>query len=64
MRGFLDVDDPAKPSTDLGPLISLDAARKLEDQVGRTLRAGAKLILAGGGSGRPDCRAIFFNPPS
>ncbi len=60
--GFLDVDDPAKPSTDLGPLISLDAARKLEDQVGRTLRAGAKLIL-GGRRFRPSgLPGHFFQP--
>jgi acyl-CoA reductase-like NAD-dependent aldehyde dehydrogenase len=60
--GFLDVDDPGKPSTDLGPLISLDAARKLEDQVGRTLRAGAKLIL-GGRRFRPSgLPGHFFQP--
>ena len=60
--GFLDVDDPAKPSTDLGPLISLDAARKLEDQVGRTLRQGAKLIL-GGRRFRPSgLPGHFFQP--
>jgi acyl-CoA reductase-like NAD-dependent aldehyde dehydrogenase len=60
--GFLDVDDPGKPSTDLGPLISLDAARTLEDQVGRTLRAGAKLIL-GGRRFRPSgLPGHFFQP--
>jgi aldehyde dehydrogenase (NAD+) len=60
--GFLDVDDPAKPSTDLGPLISLDAARKLEDQVGRMLRQGAKLIL-GGRRFRPSgLPGHFFQP--
>jgi acyl-CoA reductase-like NAD-dependent aldehyde dehydrogenase len=60
--GFLDVDDPYKPSTDLGPLISLDAARKLEDQVGRTLREGAKLIL-GGRRFRPSgLPGHFFQP--
>jgi acyl-CoA reductase-like NAD-dependent aldehyde dehydrogenase len=60
--GFLDVDDPSKPSTDLGPLISLEAARKVEDQVGRTLRAGAKLIL-GGRRFRPSgLPGHFFQP--
>jgi acyl-CoA reductase-like NAD-dependent aldehyde dehydrogenase len=60
--GFLDVDDPSKPSTDLGPLVSLDAARKVEDQVGRTLRAGAKLIL-GGRRFRPSgLPGHFFQP--
>jgi acyl-CoA reductase-like NAD-dependent aldehyde dehydrogenase len=60
--GFLDVDDPAQSSTDLGPLISLDAARKLEDQVGRILREGAKLIL-GGRRFRPSgLPGHFFQP--
>ncbi|HEX4152737.1 MAG TPA: aldehyde dehydrogenase family protein [Steroidobacteraceae bacterium] len=60
--GFLDVDDPAKPSTDLGPLISADAARRIEDQVGRTLRDGAKLIL-GGRRFRPSgLPGHFFQP--
>ena len=60
--GFLDVDDPLKPATDLGPLISLDAARRVEDQVGRTLRDGARLIL-GGRRFRPSgLPGHFFQP--
>ncbi len=60
--GFLDVDDPIKRSTDLGPLISLEAARRVEDQVGRALRAGAKLIL-GGRRFRPSgLPGHFFQP--
>jgi succinate-semialdehyde dehydrogenase/glutarate-semialdehyde dehydrogenase len=60
--GFLDVDDPCRPCTDLGPLISHEAAVKLEDQVGRTLRAGAKLIL-GGRRFRPSgLPGHFFQP--
>lgn len=60
--GFLDVDDPAKLPTDLGPLISLEAAQRVEDQVGRTLRAGAKLIL-GGRRFRPSgLPGHFFQP--
>jgi acyl-CoA reductase-like NAD-dependent aldehyde dehydrogenase len=60
--GFLDVDDPAKPPTDLGPLISLEAAQRVEDQVGRALRAGAKLIL-GGRRFRPSgLPGHFFQP--
>lgn len=60
--GFLDVDDPLKPATDLGPLISLDAARRVEDQVGRTLRDGAKLVL-GGRRFRPSgLPGHFFQP--
>lgn len=60
--GFLDVDDPTKPPTDLGPLISLDAALRVEDQVGRMLRTGAKLIL-GGRRFRPSgLPGHFFQP--
>ncbi len=60
--GFLDVDDPLKPATDLGPLISLDAAHRVEDQVGRTLRDGATLIL-GGRRFRPSgLPGHFFQP--
>jgi succinate-semialdehyde dehydrogenase/glutarate-semialdehyde dehydrogenase len=60
--GFLDVDDPAKSPTDLGPLISLEAAQRVEDQVGRALRAGARLIL-GGRRFRPSgLPGHFFQP--
>jgi len=60
--GFLDVDDPIKRATDLGPLISLDAANRVEDQVGRSLREGAKLIL-GGRRFRPSgLPGHFFQP--
>jgi acyl-CoA reductase-like NAD-dependent aldehyde dehydrogenase len=61
--GFLDVDDPEKLPTDLGPLISLDAAKRVEDQVGRTLRAGARLIL-GGRRFRPSGLAGHFFQPT
>jgi acyl-CoA reductase-like NAD-dependent aldehyde dehydrogenase len=60
--GFLDVDDPMKAATDLGPLVSLDAAQRVEDQVGRSLREGAKLIL-GGRRFRPSgLPGHFFQP--
>jgi acyl-CoA reductase-like NAD-dependent aldehyde dehydrogenase len=60
--GFLDVDDPIKRPTDLGPLISLEAANRVEDQVGRSLREGAKLIL-GGRRFRPSgLPGHFFQP--
>ncbi len=60
--GFLDVDDPKKTPTDLGPLISREAAQRVEDQVGRALRDGAKLIL-GGRRFRPSgLPGHFFQP--
>jgi len=60
--GFLDVDDPLQAPTDLGPLISLQAAKCVEDQVGRALRDGARLIL-GGRRFRPSgLPGHFFQP--
>jgi acyl-CoA reductase-like NAD-dependent aldehyde dehydrogenase len=60
--GFLDVDDPLKRSTDLGPLISLEAAHRVEDQVGRALREGAKLILGGRRFQPSGLPGHFFQP--
>ena len=60
--GLLDVDDPLKAPTDIGPLISLQAAHRVEDQVGRALRGGARLIL-GGRRFRPSgLPGHFFQP--
>ncbi len=60
--GFLDVDEPLTSATDLGPLISLEAAHRVEDQVGRSLRGGARLIL-GGRRFRPSgLPGYFFQP--
>ena len=60
--GLLDVDDPRKAPTDIGPLISLQAARRVEDQVGVALREGARLIL-GGRRFRPSgLPGHFFQP--
>jgi acyl-CoA reductase-like NAD-dependent aldehyde dehydrogenase len=45
--GQLEVGDPMKPETDLGPLISEEAARRVEDQVIRAVADGATLGLGG-----------------
>ncbi len=58
--GFLDVDDPIKSATDLGPLISLEAAHRVEDQVGRSLRDGARLILGGRRFQAVGAAGLFF----
>jgi acyl-CoA reductase-like NAD-dependent aldehyde dehydrogenase len=42
---FLEVGDPSKPATDLGPLSSADGSATLETQVARTLKQGGKLVL-------------------
>jgi acyl-CoA reductase-like NAD-dependent aldehyde dehydrogenase len=44
---YLEVGDPAKLETDLGPLISLEAARRVEGQVARVAKEGARLKLGG-----------------
>ncbi len=44
---FLEVGDPMKPDTDLGPLISLEAAHRLESQVAHAAKEGARLKLGG-----------------
>jgi acyl-CoA reductase-like NAD-dependent aldehyde dehydrogenase len=43
----LNVGDPMNSDTDLGPLISLEALRRVEEQVSRALRDGATLALGG-----------------
>jgi acyl-CoA reductase-like NAD-dependent aldehyde dehydrogenase len=55
----LTVGDPMNSDTDMGPLISLEAARRVEDQVARAVRDGATLAL-GGGSCRPSELAGHF----
>lgn len=44
---FLEVGDPMKPETDLGPLISHEAARLVEEQVAHAAKQGARLKLGG-----------------
>jgi len=44
----LRVGDPRAPDTDLGPLARLDLVRALEDQVRRTVEAGARVLVRGG----------------
>jgi len=60
--GFLEVDNPIKTTTDLGPIVSLQAARRVEDQVGRLLREGARLILGGRGFRPSGLAGHFFQP--
>ena len=44
---FLEVADPVRPDTDLGPLVSLEAVSRLEQQVGHALQDGARLLVGG-----------------
>jgi acyl-CoA reductase-like NAD-dependent aldehyde dehydrogenase len=58
----LEFGDPLRPETDVGPLATLAAVRRLEDQVARSMKAGARLML-GGMRFRPcGLPGYFFQP--
>ncbi len=59
---FLEVGDPTKPDTDLGPLISHEAARAAEEQVARALKDGARLKLGGRSFNPWGLSGHFFQP--
>ncbi len=59
---FLEVGDPRKPDTDLGPLISHAAMRRAEEQVARALQARARLKLGGRGFRPWGLAGHFFQP--
>ena len=59
----LKVGDPMNSDTDLGPLISLEAVRRVEDQIARALQDGATLAL-GGSPCRPSGLAGHFFQPT
>ena len=58
----LKVGDPMLPDTDLGPLISQEAAQRVEDQVVRALNEGATLKLGGKIFRPPGLPGHFFQP--
>ncbi|HEY2782253.1 MAG TPA: aldehyde dehydrogenase family protein [Steroidobacteraceae bacterium] len=58
----LKVGDPMAADTDLGPLISREAARRIEDQVARALKDGATLELGGGVLSPAGLPGYFFQP--
>jgi len=59
---LLKVGDPLLPDTDLGPLISHEAVRRVEDQVARALQDGATLELGGAAFRPPGLPGYFFQP--
>jgi acyl-CoA reductase-like NAD-dependent aldehyde dehydrogenase len=59
---LLEVGNPMAHDTDIGPLISLEAARRVEDQVARAVKDGATLSLGGGISRPADLPGHFFQP--
>ncbi len=55
----LKMGDPLDASTQVAPLSSTQAAARLEDQVKRSVAAGAKVLVGGR---RPDPNGAFFEP--
>lgn len=55
----LKVGDPMDESTEVGPLSSEEAAKKIQKQVDETVKAGAKVIIGGK---RIDREGAFFEP--
>jgi betaine-aldehyde dehydrogenase len=58
----LKIGDPMASDTDLGPLISQEAALRVEDQVARALKDGATLELGGGRFSPAGLPGHFFQP--
>jgi betaine-aldehyde dehydrogenase len=58
----LEVGDPMKRETDLGPLISEEAAQRVEDQVARAVADGASLGLGGRRFQPSGLPGHFFQP--
>ncbi|MGA7614961.1 MAG: NAD-dependent succinate-semialdehyde dehydrogenase [Thermoanaerobaculia bacterium] len=55
----LKIGDPLEPGTDIGPLATRQIAEELQDQVKRSVDAGARLLLGGKIVDRP---GNFFEP--
>lgn len=55
----LKIGDPMEKDTQVGPLSSEEAARKIEEQVNETVKAGATVVLGGK---RMDREGAFFEP--
>jgi betaine-aldehyde dehydrogenase len=58
----LQVGDPMKPETDIGPLISAEAAALVEEQVSKSIQQGAKLLMGGKRFQPEGLPGHFFEP--
>ncbi|GIW22356.1 MAG: aldehyde dehydrogenase [Candidatus Sericytochromatia bacterium] len=56
------VGDPFNPNTDVGPLISLEALEKIENQVKRLHQEGANLRLGGKRVSPDNLKGYYFQP--
>jgi succinate-semialdehyde dehydrogenase / glutarate-semialdehyde dehydrogenase len=57
--GSLRVGDPMDPATDVGPLATVDGIRTLQDQVEKTVKMGARVLMGGK---RVNRQGNFFEP--
>lgn len=58
----LKVGDPMKPDTDIGPLISSEAAENVERQVQAAVKEGATLVMGGKRFQPPGLKGYYFEP--
>ena len=56
------VGDPMKPDTDIGPIISAEAAEEIESQVAQSVKEGAKLLLGGKRYHPQGLKGHYFEP--
>ena len=60
----LAVGDPADPGTDVGPLISADAADRVESWVGEAVGAGARVLTGGKRDGTAYAPTVLADVPA
>ena len=58
----LKLGDPRERDTDIGPLISKEAIDRVEDQVNRLVREGAKVLLGGKRAQPKGLKGYFYEP--
>jgi hypothetical protein len=58
----IEFGDPMLSSTDVGPLASLEAIRRVEDQVAYSMKAGARLVVGGMRFRPAGLPGFFFQP--
>ncbi len=58
----IEFGDPLLSSTDVGPLASLEAIRRVEDQVAYSMKAGARLVVGGMRFRPAGLPGFFFQP--
>lgn len=56
------VGDPMEAATDIGPMISDEAVKKVEEQVARSVKEGAKLLMGGKRLGPGGLSGFFYAP--